>query len=81
MIEATTKLIRLLTIFATLDRRLTWKDEQQATGLLVPSKSSASLYSLMLQIEFSCLATLDPSFRIVVDKQVLYQKINCYKGK
>lgn len=31
--------------------------------------------------QFSCLATLETQFQIAMDKPMLYQKANCYKGK
>lgn len=30
--------------------------------------------------QFSCLATLETQFQIAMDKPMLYQKANCYKG-
>jgi len=37
--------------------------------------------SFMLESQFYCLATPETQFLIVVDKLILYQKANCYKGK
>lgn len=38
-------------------------------------------FPFMLGTQFLCLATSETSFQIVVDKLVLCQKINFYKGK
>lgn len=35
----------------------------------------------MLGSQFYCLATQETLFQIAIDKSVLYQKTNCYKGK
>jgi len=37
--------------------------------------------SFIMELQLSCLATLETQFQIVIDKLVLYQKTNCYKGK
>lgn len=64
MIQAIAEPIRLLIIFATLDRCLIGKDEQQATKWLLPSRSlPPSIPSQNVLVESNMNIKFYPSFR------------------